>query len=187
MIQLQINLQWKIWEGFSWLPFVAAFHYNKQNKWHLHCNTFLPVVKVTYPLDHPHSSDIVLPPLVFGLCCGTFCNFQHWAFCYVQKSLPFFSLWMVFVPIMKRPQMIHTIARQPKWLDSERDSRKMTSKIAPSEKFSPNLTESHHRIALSLFQNYYYEFPYMWIFRYWFLYLVCLWVFIASLAYLLGP
>ncbi len=43
--------------------------------------------------------------------------------------------------------------RRPKWLDSERDSRKMTSKIAPSEKFSTNLTESRHRIALSLFQN----------------------------------
>jgi hypothetical protein len=35
----------------------------------------------------------------------------------------------------------------------------MTSKIAPSERFLPNLTESHHRIALRLFQNYYYEFP----------------------------
>jgi hypothetical protein len=32
---------------------------------------------------------------------------------------------------------------------------KMTSKIAPSEKFSQNLTELRHRIALSLFQNSY--------------------------------
>ncbi len=41
-------------------------------------------------------------------------------------------------------------SRRLRWLDSERDSRKMTSKIAPSEKFSPNLTESCHRIVLSL-------------------------------------
>jgi hypothetical protein len=40
----------------------------------------------------------------------------------------------------------------------------MTSKIAPSEKFLPNITESRHRIAPSLFQNCYYEFPYTWIF-----------------------
>ncbi len=30
-------------------------------------------------------------------------------------------------------------------------------------------------LAPSLFQNYYYEFPYTWIFLYWFLYVVCLW------------
>ncbi len=77
--------------------------------------------------------------------------------------------------------------RRPRWLDSERDSRKMTSKIAPSEKFLPYLTELRHRIALSLFQNYYYEFLYTWIFRYWFPYVICLWVFIALLPYLLGP
>ncbi len=47
------------------------------------------------------------------------------------------------------------ISRQPRWLDFERDSSKMTSKITPSEKFSPNLTELHHRIVLSLFQNSY--------------------------------
>ncbi len=45
--------------------------------------------------------------------------------------------------------------RRPRWLDFERDSSKMTSKIVPSEKFSPNLTELRHRIALSLFQNSY--------------------------------
>ncbi len=67
------------------------------------------------------------------------------------------------------------ITRRPRWLNFERDSSKMTSKIAPSKKFSPNITESRHRIAPSLFQNYYYEFPYMWIFWYWFLYLICLW------------
>ncbi len=77
--------------------------------------------------------------------------------------------------------------RRPRWLDFERDSSKMTSKIAPSEKFLPNLTELRHRIALSLFQNSHYKFPYTWIFLYWFLYVVWLWVFIASSAYLLGP
>ncbi len=76
---------------------------------------------------------------------------------------------------------------RPRWLDFERNSSKMTSKIAPSEKFLPNLTESRHRIALSLFQNSYYDFPYMRIFLYWFLHVEWLWVFIASLAYLLGP
>jgi hypothetical protein len=55
-------------------------------------------------------------------------------------------------------------ARRPRRLDFERASSKMTSKIAPSEKFLPNLTESRHRIALSSLQNYYYEFPYTWIF-----------------------
>ncbi len=77
--------------------------------------------------------------------------------------------------------------RRPRWLNFECDSSKMTSKKAALEKFLPNLTESRHRIALSLFQNYYYEFPYTWIFQYWFLYVVWLWVFIASSAYLLGP
>ncbi len=66
-------------------------------------------------------------------------------------------------------------AWRPRWLDFERDSSKMTSKIAPSEKFLQNITELRHRIAPSLFQDYYYEFPYIWIFRYWFLYVVCLW------------
>ncbi len=47
------------------------------------------------------------------------------------------------------------ITRRLRWLNFERDSSKMTPKIAPSEKLSPNLTESRHRIALSLFQNSY--------------------------------
>ena len=53
---------------------------------------------------------------------------------------------------------------RPRWFDFEHNSSKMTSKVAPSEKFLPNLTELRHRIALSLFQNSYYKFPYTWIF-----------------------
>ncbi len=90
--------------------------------------------------------------------------------------------------MLPRTKVLENLAsRRPRWLNFERDSSKMTSKIAPSEKFLPNLTELCHRIALSLFQNSYYEFPYTWIFLYWFLYVVWLWVFIASSAYLLGP
>ena len=35
--------------------------------------------------------------------------------------------------------------------------------------------QNRAELAPSLFQNYYYEFPYTWIFRYWFLYVECLW------------
>ncbi len=47
----------------------------------------------------------------------------------------------------------------PRWLIFECDSSKTTSKIVPSEKFSPNLTESRHRIRLSLFQNFLLQIP----------------------------
>ena len=43
-----------------------------------------------------------------------------------------------------------TCARQPRWLNFERDSSKIALKIRPSEKFSPNITELRHRIAPSL-------------------------------------
>ncbi len=56
-------------------------------------------------------------------------------------------------------KLVNHCTRRPRWLNFEHDSSKMTSKIAPSEKFLPNLTESRHRIVLSLFQNSYYEFP----------------------------
>ncbi len=35
--------------------------------------------------------------------------------------------------------------------------------------------QNRAELAPSLFQNYYYKFPYTWIFWYWFLYVVCLW------------
>ncbi len=53
-------------------------------------------------------------------------------------------------------------ARWPRWLDIERNSSKMTSKIAPSEKSSLNFTESCHRIAPSFLENSLYLFPYMY-------------------------
>ncbi len=42
--------------------------------------------------------------------------------------------------------------RRPRWLNFERDSSKIALKIRQSEKFSPNITESRHRIAPSLHQ-----------------------------------
>ncbi len=35
--------------------------------------------------------------------------------------------------------------------------------------------QNRAELVPSLFQNYYYEFPYTWIFWYWFLYVKCLW------------
>ncbi len=52
------------------------------------------------------------------------------------------------------------------------------TQIWPSEKFSKYYRiapQNRAELVPSLFQNYYYEFPYTWIFRYWFLYAVCLW------------
>ncbi len=73
----------------------------------------------------------------------------------------------------------HTHSWRPRWLNFERDSSKIVLKIQPSEKFSPNIRiapQNRAQLAPSLFQNYYYNFPYTWIFWYGFLYVVCLWV-----------